>query len=126
MAEAEKIRFRATRSREAKSDLEHVRQTIVTVKIDGTFDRTALLPDKLFAEEEGSAPSPAHSGTAAPFSIHSRILAANSSWVSGGFDLPSAGLHPDCLTKLSSETCLMISSSVLPPFCLGSFVHSFS
>src|SRR3989442_1861051 len=66
-------------------------------------------------------PIDVYSGIAAPFTIHSRIFAANSSWVSSGFDLPSAGLHPDCLTKLSSETCLRIFSSVLPPFCFGSF-----
>src|SRR5206468_8819556 len=43
-----------------------------------------------------------HSGMAAPFSIHSRIFAANSAWLSGGFERPSAGFQPVSTSESSA------------------------
>jgi hypothetical protein len=44
-----------------------------------------------------------HSGSAAPFSIHSRTFLTKSAWVSGGFVRPSPGSQPP-RTSLSSVT----------------------
>ena len=65
----------------------------------------------------GWAPAPPrpYSGSAAPFSIHSRIFRANSSCESGGFVRPSPGSQPP-RTSLSSVTWWRICSSVLCPF----------
>ena len=47
---------------------------------------------------------PLHLGSAAPFSIHSRMFRTNSSWVNGGLVRPSPGFQPP-RTSLSSLTC---------------------
>ena len=43
-----------------------------------------------------------YSGMAAPFSIHSRIFAANSAWLRGGFEWPAAGSQPVSTSESSA------------------------